>query len=788
MNNIVRFFNFNEWSIRRKLLLIVGLAPLIPLLLTFIVLDAGANERDLRSTELYVEEVGQQRRERLNEAVIDASQTLRNLVDNLRYRRDLLNVLEDSATRTETISINDLVIDRLIEPGLFTEVRLIDSDGVVILNTRASSPEVAGTVVSDSPSYLAGRDAAVLGEDQRTVIYRSSEDTLANGDSTGENANTARMDIVQVVYYNNRDVAGYLVAALNTERAFLSTLTRLEGFIPVVSYITTAEGLVLSLNEDQAYADESRARPQTQTLLTGNDNVNTYLIEDDQYTNFIAPITGTRFWLVVETPQEVPLTSPTDTFIEGGGLTLLIVIVFLTLGIVVLLNRVVVVPLNTLRLAIQAMSQGNFDHPVEMMHWRDEFGTLAQSFVSMREQVRQTILDLETRVAERVRDIQATQEVSRFAANQRDLQRLMDEVVNLILGAFPNIYHAQIFLIDSEKRYAVLRASTGEAGVKLLERGHRLAVGSVSVIGQVTGEGRTIIARDTSASTVHKRNEFLPDTRAELAIPLRAGDLIIGALDVQSKQDNSFTEDQVNVLQVMADQIAISLDNARLYQESLQRLEQLAESSRQQTLANWQQHMYLQRSRAVVKEAGTRTSTDTTGLREEALRHGETVVGEKTARNTIPFAVPIQLRGQVLGAVEWELPAIDFSYDKVLLAEELVNRLAISLDNARLFEQSQRATERERVVNDIASKLTGQTDIDDILQTAIREVGQALRVPEVNIRLNVKRGTPGSEEYHSNGSSNGYSSNGGNGKDGHHNGTLGSDLSDLTHNDTESES
>ena len=93
------------------------------------------------------------------------------------------------------------------------------------------------------------------------------------------------------------------------------------------------------------------------------------------------------------------------------------------------------------------------------------------------------------------------------------------------------------------------------------------------------------------------------------------------------------------------------------------------------------------------------------------------------------------MRGQVLGAVEWEIPVQTLSEEKLELAKELANRLALSLDNARLFQESQRATERERLVNNIAAKLTAQTTINDILQTAVREVGQALHSPEVSIRL-----------------------------------------------------
>jgi len=253
---------------------------------------------------------------------------------------------------------------------------------------------------------------------------------------------------------------------------------------------------------------------------------------------------------------------------------------------------------------------------------------------------------------------------------------------------------------------------------------------------------------------VHRRNEFLQETRAELAIPLRIGRKVIGALDVQSKQSDSFDRDQINTLQTMADQIAIAIENARLYQESVQRLQEVADSNRQLTQTAWQEYMAHRRRQQLVSEAGAMTEVDMASLRQLAVERDAPVVGEMTADDTIPFAVPIRLRGQVLGAAEWEIAVTDFAEGKVQLAQELVNRLALSLDNARLFQESRRAIDRERLVNEVAAKLTSQTDIDDILQTAVREVGQALRAPNVNIRLRVADDTP-----HSNGS-NGQPKNG----------------------------
>jgi GAF domain-containing protein len=298
----------------------------------------------------------------------------------------------------------------------------------------------------------------------------------------------------------------------------------------------------------------------------------------------------------------------------------------------------------------------------------------------------------------------------------------------------------------------VLRASTGDVGKRLLGRGHRLAVGSVSVIGQTTDQGQVVVARDTASSRVHKPNELLPDTLAELAIPLRVGTTIIGALDVQSKLSDTFTQDQINVLQTMADQIAIAIENARLYQESLTRLDELERARRTSSTNAWRDLMTAQRARKLQSEAGVRTSNrDMSELRRAALETGKPVVGEPTERKTIPIAVPIRLLDQILGAVEWELPQDGFDNNKVQLAQELTDRLAVSLENARLFHESQRATERERLVNDIAARLTSQTDIDQILQTAVREVGQALRSPQVSIRLNRLNGSDGT-----NGSTNGH--------------------------------
>jgi GAF domain-containing protein len=217
---------------------------------------------------------------------------------------------------------------------------------------------------------------------------------------------------------------------------------------------------------------------------------------------------------------------------------------------------------------------------------------------------------------------------------------------------------------------------------------------------------------------------------------------------VHSKLAGSFSSEQMEVLQAMADQVALAIENARLYSESLQRLAELEQARQRSTIEAWHHYVRGLRARRLESTVGVMPSNEQTApresLREDALAEGRVVVGDPTERDTIPLVVPIRLRGQLLGAVEWEVPQDEFDLNKIQLAQNLTDQLAVNLENARLFQESQRATQRERLVNEIASRLTSQNDIDHILQTAVREVGMALRSPQVSVRL--------SQTSHSNGS------------------------------------
>lgn len=622
--------------------------------------------------------------------------------------------------------------------AVYENVRLLDRTGQVVARGVAAGPSIlTATDESASPVFQAATAAQAQGE---TRTFSVSFE------------NIPILDYARAIVWRDGSVIGYLVGRMSNARVIYQQLRFNTDLYPAYTYLADTQGNLIAPSLEVTLRIANGNRSIIERAYRGESGTDSYRLENGiEVVGYYAPVRGTPLVLVTEVPRDAVFSRALEFFsvraaIAGLGIGALILI------FVVALSQIVVPPLRRLQSAAEGVANGQYDLALPDAGRGDEIGELTTHFATMRDSVRAQVEELQSRLDARARDMSATQDIGRFAVMQRDAGALMDRVVDLIVERFPVVYHAQIFLLDGDRINAVVRASTGEVGRELIRRGHQLAVGSVSVIGQVTDQGRVIHARDTEASPVHRRNPLLPDTQAELAIPLRVGDTLIGALDVQSYSRDAFTDDLINVLTTVADQVAIAIQNAQLYEEDQRRTAGVDERNRRETLRVWQEYMRDQRQPQMEKTDGEPNSEIISDLRRAAMSSGEPVTGAKTTRDTIPFALPIVLRGQVLGAVEWELPAATFGDDKLELARELTNRLAVSLDNARLFQESRRTTERERAVNAITARLTAQTTIDSILKTAVREVGQALHSPQITIRLrpvdaNVPRaltdGTPG---------------------------------------------
>lgn len=371
----------------------------------------------------------------------------------------------------------------------------------------------------------------------------------------------------------------------------------------------------------------------------------------------------------------------------------------------------------------------------------NELGHLALAFNRMVAQLETFHTELEQRVAERTTDLAqrsaqlaAAAQVAREAAAIRDVPQLLDETVRLISDRF-DFYHAGIFLIDATGEYAVLHAASSEGGGRMLERGHRLAVGKTGIVGYVANTGEPRIALDVGKDAVFFDNPDLPLTRSEMALPLKVHERTIGVLDVQSTQAEAFSREDVAVLQTLADQVALAIENARLLEESQRSLHELESLYGQRAHRAWQERTARQAIAYRYTPAGLESVPPLLAKGKNRLPPHATIISkDKDERQLI---VPVRLRGHPIGSLVLRRNPEEkpWSPEETALAEAVVAQAALALENARLLDETRLRAQREEMVGQIASRIRSTLDMDTVLQTAVAELGKALGLAEAEIHL-----------------------------------------------------
>jgi len=363
---------------------------------------------------------------------------------------------------------------------------------------------------------------------------------------------------------------------------------------------------------------------------------------------------------------------------------------------------------------------------------QDEIGQLSETFNTMTSQLEETLLGLETRVAERTADLEESSQklqkradqfetiaqLARTITNIQDQESLLPRITRLVSQQF-GFYHVGLFLLDESHQYAVLSAANSEGGQKMLARKHRLGVGQTGIVGYVTATGNPRIALDTGTDAVYFDNPDLPDTRSEMALPLRVGQTTIGALDVQSTEPMAFDQDDVEVLSILADEISIAIENTRLFEESKRVLADAQSAFGEYTRTAWNQ--MINRQKVIGYE-----------LSGTSIRAVEGKINE----NDAALAVPIKLRDQVVGTLNINLPNNEKpDTDKVDIITALAQRVGIVIESATLLEESRRRANRESMVSEISAKLSATAEVDSLMQVAVSELREALGASEVILKL-----------------------------------------------------
>jgi GAF domain-containing protein/HAMP domain-containing protein len=445
--------------------------------------------------------------------------------------------------------------------------------------------------------------------------------------------------------------------------------------------------------------------------------------------------------LLAELPQSIAYANVGALLRTNIGLSIVVAVIALLGAYFTIRN--LEEPLTQLGAMARQVAAGNLSARVQVQR-EDELGMLGQTMNDMTAQLQTLISELETRVAERTRDLerrtielQTAAEVARDASIAEDLDELLNRAARLIRERF-GFYHVGIFLVDESNDYAVLRAAGGEAGQLMLASKHKLRVGEVGIVGYVTKTGEPRIALDTGVDAIHFRNPLLPYTHSEMALPLRIGDRVIGALDVQSDKVNAFDQSDITIMQVMADQLAVAIEKARLLQEVERSIAEMERSYREYTARTWRAFLQQAAQAAGYRYEGIVPEPLNAPPPEslEALAKGTSVViRAEEAKGGSILAVPIRLRGQTIGTLNLRFQGRDVPGETALLVEEAANRLALALENARLVQDAQRLATREQQINLITSRVQQATDLETVLKNTIQELGNALGVPRTFIQI-----------------------------------------------------
>lgn len=384
----------------------------------------------------------------------------------------------------------------------------------------------------------------------------------------------------------------------------------------------------------------------------------------------------------------------------------------------------------------------------------DEIGTLAGTFNEMNNQLGKILAGLEQRVVERTveveaareqserraQELQAISEISRIISTEQRLETLLALITRLVSERF-DFYHVGIFLLDNARRFAVLQAANSEGGQRMLQRGHKLEVGHTGIVGNVAQTGKPRIALDVGSDMVYFDNPDLPNTRSEMALPLNLRGQTVGVLDVQSLKSGAFTESDANTLGILADQVAITIDNARLFEQSQQALNELQSLYRQYQAQEWDAFVKKETKLGYHQfPIGGKILDQPIQSNEiqQAMKKGDIHVSNAgDARSESTIVIPVKLRGQIIGVLNVKAPTANraWNQDEINLMQAISDRLALALDNARLLQESQRRAAKEQKIGDVTAKIGASINMRSVLQTAVEELGRALPGSEVVIQF-----------------------------------------------------
>lgn len=487
----------------------------------------------------------------------------------------------------------------------------------------------------------------------------------------------------------------------------------IKGAVIVIRYIESTElsklskyaQLTLNLTSAPATVTESLLRnKEPGAVITISSS---YLPSTIKSTIAIMDFTRTD-------PIFLQLESPRTIYNTMSSIFYTILVVFLTFAAIFILatwfliQRTTIQPINTLNQQVVKIAENQNPSERLPVASQNEIGRLSSSINSVLDGLEKS----QTNVHARLNQIRTVAEISRSVASMLDPQLLSQQVVELVKDRF-DLYYVGVFLLDDKGEFALLKAGTGEAGRQMLAANHKLAVGGTSMIGWCTSNRKARIALDVGKEAVRFENPHLPLTRSELAIPIVSRYIVFGALTLQSKSVNAFSEEDIQIFQGIADSMAIALENSRLFQESQNSIEEIQKLNRAYVQSAWQE----------------RLQTD------QGFSYEYENLAKPTSESGKIFTFPIRLRDQNLGSIALEANEKGFLPEEIEFITAITDQIALALENVRLLEGTQARAAYERRLNTMTADFSQKTSVEDILRSISKELSSIPFVSSVSVHI-----------------------------------------------------
>jgi GAF domain-containing protein len=422
-------------------------------------------------------------------------------------------------------------------------------------------------------------------------------------------------------------------------------------------------------------------------------------------------------------------SQPTDQMVLSNwlGTNLMVILFFNVIGIL-LIGRILQ-PLMQFSKIVARISEEKHQKRIDFVG-EDEIWEIAQGINALCDQIRNLKTSLELRVTERTYElermnefVQKIAEVGRDITAIRDIEELLNNSV-ILIGEHFSYDHVLLYLIDERQEFVILVSAYGYEIEDLLARDIRIRVASSDPVGDVVGNGHPRLLKD---GELHAFHPLIPQTRSRMVVPLKIGTRTMGALDLHSDRAQEFNVDTLNIQRIVADQLAIAIDNARKFHEMNQSLRELELLTGRYTKESWdaaQKVMSLKDGYVYRGSIVRRRDTQPIGGNDRRMNS-----------NRESVRLPLKLRDQSIGSIVFTFDEADPDPDVVTTLKEMTQRLTLIMENARLVMEARSLAAREQQINQITAQVRGSLSVESILRNTVQELGKAFGASKTFIQI-----------------------------------------------------